>query len=540
MTPRTTTSLLATLLAACLVLAPASNADSDSAITTTAAIDQEHRSLLKEKKQLVQRQTDCDQLKTEEDEEAGLRQLSFVRAPGSVGQAFGFSEAMEKGGSYGVADVGADIEASVYAKQGGGIGGKKGGKKGGYDSSMSMVGKKGGLGFGGKKGGYDSSMSMLGKKGGYGGKKGGYDSSMSLLGKKGVDGGKKGGYDSSMSMLGKKGGDGGKKGGKKGGYGSMSLQDTTDNSVLSPTEPVSWFVAEVKSWCLSTVCAVSCMSLSHSDFCLYFCSYSSLQPVDCTEPAEPEGCPPDWDAGDNPCLPGCGHGMIANPFNPNSVEAEKEPRPAACRNYSCVCADSGCGKSWDEGCIKWYMQCQSETQVCGSMDSAPTAVQEFNIGSSCNIAPTSANSDVCFNKPLTPAPTDAAQVFPPPVSAFSPSSSMSMHGKKGRPGGKKGGYDSSMSMLGKKGGAGGKKGGAAGAGGKKGGYGSMSMLGKKGGAGGKKGGQGRLPGSLSRPGGSVQVSEPVEPDAIPEPVPAPEDEVVSEPAPVAATRAPRP
>ncbi|KAL3938961.1 MAG: hypothetical protein SGARI_001544 [Bacillariaceae sp.] len=234
--------------------------------------------------------------------------------------------------------------------------------------------------------------------------------------------------------------------------------------------------------------------------------------------------------GDNPCMEGCGHGMQPNPFNPNLAEAATQPRPAACSDYTCVCADSGCAKSWTVECIKWYMQCQTETQVCGELSDAPTAVQDAKIETSCAMAPSSANNDFCFNPPRptpepTTAPTAGASILrpttrpPAPTSIASPTGIASgdddddgKAGKKGKGGGKGGKKTGlSMSFGGKKGG--GKKGGlsmsfggytsagaqadlsmsfagkkAGGFGGKKGDL-SMSFGGKKaGGNGGKKGG----------------------------------------------------
>jgi hypothetical protein len=131
-------------------------------------------------------------------------------------------------------------------------------------------------------------------------------------------------------------------------------------------------------------------------------------------------CDPNYSLGDNPCVDGCGHAPVPNPFNPNAVEAESEQVPSPCKDYACLCADSGCKLSWDVGCIKWYMQCQTQTQVCGSLDDAPTEVIDYNIGTSCVVAPISANVDVCFYQPLsTPSPTGSptAVPIPPPTPA---------------------------------------------------------------------------------------------------------------------------
>jgi hypothetical protein len=121
----------------------------------------------------------------------------------------------------------------------------------------------------------------------------------------------------------------------------------------------------------------------------------------CDETPVESSCEPDYGQGDNPCVVGCGHAPVPNPFNHNPREAKKEQRPGPCKNYRCLCADSGCARSWDEGCIKWYMQCQSATQVCGRLSDAPAAVQDFNIGASCAVAPISANTRVCFNEEMT-------------------------------------------------------------------------------------------------------------------------------------------
>jgi hypothetical protein len=218
----------------------------------------------------------------------------------------------------------------------------------------------------------------------------------------------------------------------------------------------------------------------------------------CMEELPPGGaeiqsiCLPDYDAGDNPCVEGCGHGMIPNPFNTNAEEAVLQQRPAPCKNYTCICADSGCLKTWDVGCIKWYMQCQSQIQVCGSLDEAPTAVQDFNVGSSCAIAPISANTEFCFPQTIiNEVPTMA------PVGDDDDDDDGGKGGKKGGgdddddsggKGGKKGGGDDDDDDdsgkkgggddddSGKKGGDGdddddgsGKKGSSGGKGGKKGG-----------------------------------------------------------------------
>ena len=129
------------------------------------------------------------------------------------------------------------------------------------------------------------------------------------------------------------------------------------------------------------------------------------------------------DPTDDPCVEGCGHGMIPNPFNPNEEEALTQPRPAGCNNYSCICADSGCLKSWTNECIKWYMQCQSETQVCGSLDNAPTAVQDTNIESSCFLPESSQNTELCENLPLTAYPSYAPSPSPTDEPTTSPTSS---------------------------------------------------------------------------------------------------------------------
>jgi hypothetical protein len=134
----------------------------------------------------------------------------------------------------------------------------------------------------------------------------------------------------------------------------------------------------------------------------------------CDETVVESSCEPDYDQGDNPCVVGCGHAPVPNPFNHNPMEAEKEQRPGACKNYECLCADSGCSRTWDVGCIKWYMQCQPSTQVCGSLSDAPTAVQDFNVGVSCVVAPTSANTHVCFTEVAT-APSKSPVSIPQPA-----------------------------------------------------------------------------------------------------------------------------
>lgn len=134
-------------------------------------------------------------------------------------------------------------------------------------------------------------------------------------------------------------------------------------------------------------------------------------------------CDPNYELGDNPCVDGCGHAPVPNPFNPDPVEAESEQVPSPCLDYTCLCADSGCKMSWDVGCIKWYMQCQTQTQVCGDLADAPTAVQDFNFGQDCTIAPISANTDVCFFQPLaTPLPTSPPTMAPtsPPFEIVAP------------------------------------------------------------------------------------------------------------------------
>ncbi|KAL3927057.1 MAG: hypothetical protein SGARI_005425, partial [Bacillariaceae sp.] len=165
------------------------------------------------------------------------------------------------------------------------------------EGASNYIGKKDG---GAGKKGYDASMSMEGKKGQGGAGKKGYGASMSMDGKKGGAGGKKGGL--SMSLEGKKGG-GKKGGGKKGGYHlsmSMDCEEEDLSMSIGGNQGRQCVVAD----------------------------------------------------GDDPCQVGCGHGMIPNPYNPNAAEAEKEPRPASCVDTNnCVCMDSGCAKSYDEGCI---------------------------------------------------------------------------------------------------------------------------------------------------------------------------------------------
>ena len=55
---------------------------------------------------------------------------------------------------------------------------------------------------------------------------------------------------------------------------------------------------------------------------------------------------------DRPCLEGCGHGMILNPWrDPFEAKEANDYRPAPCLEYDCICADSGCQKSWGPGCM---------------------------------------------------------------------------------------------------------------------------------------------------------------------------------------------
>jgi hypothetical protein len=54
-------------------------------------------------------------------------------------------------------------------------------------------------------------------------------------------------------------------------------------------------------------------------------------------------------------------------------------RYAPCMDYDCICADSGCKKSWDHGCIAEYMKCQA-TQVCGDIAKQPHEVTSYNFG----------------------------------------------------------------------------------------------------------------------------------------------------------------
>jgi hypothetical protein len=115
-------------------------------------------------------------------------------------------------------------------------------------------------------------------------------------------------------------------------------------------------------------------------------------------------CEPNYELGDNPCVDGCGHAPVPNPFNPNPVEAEKEQFPSPCLDYECICADSGCARSWDIGCIKWYMQCQTQTQVCGPLAEAPAAVIDYEVGESCVVAPVSANVEWCYPQVTAPVP----------------------------------------------------------------------------------------------------------------------------------------
>ncbi|KAL3917019.1 MAG: hypothetical protein SGILL_004907, partial [Bacillariaceae sp.] len=391
-----------TFLAVCLVLAPVANAalyeeSTEQDAASAPAIDQRHRELLKQKKSINKRQQDCDRLALEEDdeefrqleemdEEEGVRNLSYIRSPNTVKEAF--AEAMDRGG-YGVAGAGSGI--SKWGKKGSSSSSVSASGKGSGKGSVSASGKgsgKGSVSASGKGSGKGSDSGSSGKKGGddddddAGGKKNGKGAGSGSGGKKGGDddddSGKKGSSDSGKkgkggsSSGGKKGGDDDDDSGKKGGD-----DDDYDHAppTAAPSDPT---VDEI------------------------------FPPVDCAEPEpEIEGCDPDWQVGDNPCVEGCGWGTVPNPFNPNAAAAELEQRPAPCKNYSCVCADSGCGRSWDVGCIKWYMQCQTETQACGSLDSAPTQVQEFNVGSSCAMAPSSANTEVCFNRPLTRSPTPA-------------------------------------------------------------------------------------------------------------------------------------
>ena len=157
-------------------------------------------------------------------------------------------------------------------------------------------------------------------------------------------------------------------------------------------------------------------------------------------------CTPNTDIGDNPCIEGCGYDPIPNPFNPNAAAAATQPRPSGCKDYSCICADSGCARSWTWECVKWYMQCQ-ENQACGPLDQAPQEVQDVNIESSCAVAPTSANTPLCYAGSIEETPT------PGPTPAPEGDDDDDGKGK----GGKKGRGDDDDGGKGK-GGSGGKKG----------------------------------------------------------------------------------
>jgi hypothetical protein len=240
----------------------------------------------------------------------------------------------------------------------------------GYDDDG---GKKGygpeGTDNGGKKGsgpqGYDSGKKGSGPEG--------YDSGKKGSGPEGYDSGKKGagpeGYDSGKKGSGPEGYDSGKK-----GYGYDGVTGDDDDDDICPEG-------------------------------------------DDDDDDDSSGivCEPNYSLGDNPCVDGCGHEPVPNPFNPNPVEAAKEQMPGPCKDYTCLCADSGCKLTWDVGCIKWYMECQKQIQVCGSLADAPAAVQDFNFGTSCSIAPISANTEYCFPKP-TPPPV--GPVCPPTPAPF--------------------------------------------------------------------------------------------------------------------------
>ena len=191
-------------------------------------------------------------------------------------------------------------------------------------------------------------------------------------------------------------------------------------------------------------------------------------------------CLPDTAAGDKPCEEGCGWGTVPNPYNPNAAQAELQQRPAPCKNYACICADSGCLRSWTVECVAWYVQCQ-ENQICGAMPSAAAAV---TIESSCAIAPTSANTPLCYESTIIEeTPTPAPEGDDDDGKGGKKGSSSGKGGKKGSSSGKGDGKGDD--------GKGGKKGSSSGKGGKKGGDDDDDGKGgKKGssGKGGKKGG----------------------------------------------------
>ena len=181
----TMTKSMMVFMAACSVLAPVANAalyepsTEQDADASAPSIDQHHRELLKQKKIIAVRQQDCDRLAIDGDDEEfrqleeihedGARNLSYIRSPNTVQEAF--AEAMDRGG-YGVAGAGSGI--SHWGKKGSSSSSddEYGSKKGGYYDDDGH-GKK--SSSSGKKGGDDDDDDS-GKKGSHsGGKKGGDD-----------------------------------------------------------------------------------------------------------------------------------------------------------------------------------------------------------------------------------------------------------------------------------------------------------------------------------------------------------------------------
>eukprot|EP00539_Tryblionella_compressa_P006700 CAMPEP_0178769578 /NCGR_PEP_ID=MMETSP0744-20121128/20910_1 /TAXON_ID=913974 /ORGANISM="Nitzschia punctata, Strain CCMP561" /LENGTH=262 /DNA_ID=CAMNT_0020425851 /DNA_START=185 /DNA_END=969 /DNA_ORIENTATION=+ len=120
-------------------------------------------------------------------------------------------------------------------------------------------------------------------------------------------------------------------------------------------------------------------------------------------------CEPDWEQEDNPCVPGCGHGMGPNQWliQTDPEAAYENPKWQTCKNFDCICTDSPCFYSWDETCVKAYIVCQ-ENQVCGDLSDAPYEIQSVRIPSSCYLPPSSGNPDFCYGPLPTPPPV------PPP------------------------------------------------------------------------------------------------------------------------------